>query len=81
MSSKLIRASSNLIPEYSSDPSSPNAQQAWVLRSGSGGTGGGKLTFVGGFGAMMTKHNTGTTFTYQFSYMTLEGTTKRVSLT
>lgn len=80
MSSQLIRARSGTIPELSADPSSPSPQQAWVLRSGSGGTGGGKITFTAGFGALMTKHNTGSSFSYQFSYETLEGTIKRVTL-
>lgn len=68
------------IPQYDADPSSPSAQDAWVLRTTSGGGVGVAgvpmglllaLTYTGGGGAD----------TYQFSYRTNEGTTVRVSLT
>ena len=70
----------SVIPEYAIDPASPNAGDAWVLRQGSGGSGGGKISFVAGMGALMTKANSGGAFTYKFSYQTTEGTTKRVTL-
>ena len=65
------------IPQYSSDPTSPLAEDAWVLRSGAGGSGGGAPI---GLLLSLTKTSTGTTFTYQFSYRTEEGTTKRVTI-
>jgi len=70
-------ASGTTIPQLSSDPSSPAAQTAWVLRTGSGGSGGGKPI---GLLLSLTQPNTGGSFTYQLSYRTIEGTTKRVTL-
>jgi hypothetical protein len=67
----------NIIPEVTVDPTSPNAQDAWVLRSG---------TQVGGgdpIGLLLALTNPGSTagITYQFSYYTTEGNIKRTSLT
>lgn len=70
----------SVIPELNADPAFSSAGDAWVLRSGSGGTGGGKLIFVAGLGMMMTKANSGGAFNYKFSYKTTEGTTVRTSL-
>lgn len=75
----------DIIPQVDADPSSPASQDAWVLhtQSGSGGSGGGKLKTTLGFGSYLVTANTGSTIThtYQLSYQTKEGTTKRVSLT
>lgn len=69
------------IPELSLDPVSPNAGDAWVLKtqSGSGSIGGGKprglllgLTIPGSGGSI--------TFSYKFSYRTSEGSTVRTAL-
>lgn len=68
------------IPQYNSDPVSPAAEDAWVLRTTSGGAGGGKLKSYFGLGFPVTTPGTGVTSTYQFSYRTLEGTTKRVTI-
>lgn len=64
------------IPQYNdTDPASPTAQDAWVLRSGSASTGGSPiglllaLTEAGGGG-----------YSYQFSYYTQEGTIIRAAL-
>lgn len=61
------------IPELTSDPTSPGAEEAWVLRSGgSGGTPIGLLLAL--------TMDVGTPATYQFSYRTTEGTTVRTTL-
>lgn len=63
------------IPQYTTDPSSPEQEEAWVLRSGGSGAIGAPLHMgvtqlsAGGAG-----------FTYQFSYRTKENTTKRVTI-
>lgn len=63
------------IPEYTSDPVSPSAQDAWVRRSGSAG---GQVTlFIGGFPYT----DPGSGYTYEFRYRTTEGTTIGVPLT
>ena len=66
------------IPEYSSDPSSPVAQQAWVLRSGMPGNPGGVP--MGLLLALTYPNIPGIPYTYQFSYYTNEGTTIRTTL-
>lgn len=77
--SLIDRVGGGVIPELAADPASPNPQQAWVLKTaGAAGSGGGlpyglllALTYPGvGGGAP----------TYQFSYETLEGTIKRVTI-
>ena len=69
----------NKIPQVTSDPSSPLAEDAWILATISGGSGGGKLNaFFGAFPYI--SPNTGGTASYQFSFRTLEGTTKRATL-
>ena len=67
-----------VIPELTSDPVSPSPEQAWVLYTFVGGSGSGSpiglllaLTYAGGGGG---------TATYQFSYQTIEGPIKRVTL-
>lgn len=72
-----LTSSSVFIPEYSADPSPAIEKETWVLREGTGasipdGTPIGlllSLTYTG---------NTGTGYTYQLSYRTTEGTTKRI---
>lgn len=67
------------IPQVNSDPSAPVAEDAWVLKTTSGGSASAgdamglllALTYSGGGGAT----------TYQLSYRTKENTTVRVSLT
>jgi hypothetical protein len=66
------------IPEYYTDPVSPVAEQAWVLATGSGAIADG--TPMGLLLALTYTGNGGSGFTYQFSYRTIEGTTKRVTL-
>ena len=65
------------IPEFTTDPSSPISNQAWVLKSGSGGSGGGSPI---GLLLALTYASTGGSTTYQFSYQTTEGTTVRTTL-
>lgn len=60
------------ISQLSSDPASPTSEQAWVLRTGTGGGTPLGLTLV---------FTTPGNFSYQFSYRTQEGTTVRVGLT
>lgn len=70
-------SSGSSIPEVSTDPVSPNAQDAWVLKSG-GTTGGGVITaFIGGFPLLTAGSGSST---YQFSYYTNEGTIVRTTL-
>lgn len=78
ITAKLDEVSS--IPELSSDPSTPSAGDAWVLRQGSGGSGGGKLRMFMGLGFPYVSAGSGGSFTYKFSYQTTEGTTKRVTI-
>lgn len=63
------------IPELTSDPVSPTPEEAWVLYSGTipAGTPMGLLLSL--------TYGTQAIGTYQFSYKTLEGPIKRVSLT
>ena len=68
------------IPQFSTDPSSPNPEDAWVLRSGSGGAIA-DGTPIGLLLALTYTDNEGADFTYQFSYRTKEGTTVRAALT
>jgi len=68
------------IPQYDADPGSPNAEDAWVLHSTSGGAGGGELKFIAGLMTPITSVGA-VSHTYQLSYRTQEGTTKRVTLT
>lgn len=70
-----VATSNVVIPELTSDPVSPTSEEAWVLYSGTipAGTPMGLLLSL--------TYATPTTGTYQFSYRTLEGTTKRVALT
>jgi hypothetical protein len=76
---KLEIISSSAIHQVTEDPVSPEAEEAWVLRSGTGG-GIADGTPIGLLLALTYTDNGGIPFTYQFSYRTKEGTTKRVSL-
>lgn len=66
------------IPQVSTDPVAPAAQDAWVLKTASGAIADG--TPIGLLLALTYKDNTGS-LSYQFSYRTQEGTTKRVTIT
>lgn len=65
------------IPEVSSDPGSPSAGDAWVLRTGSGGTGGGEVKAL--FPLILTA-NSGGSYTYELSYYTEDSTIVRTTL-
>ena len=69
------------IPQLTSDPSSPAAHDAWVLKTGGGGAGGGVFKGFLGLGFPYATVGSGGSPTYQLSYRTEEGTTKRVTLT
>jgi hypothetical protein len=66
------------IPELASDPIAPVAQQSWVLRSGSGAIPDG--TPIGMLLCLTYTGNGGSSFTYQFSYETIEGTIVRATI-
>lgn len=66
-----------LIPEVTVDPSSPTPGQVWVKRTDP--IPGGKLKAISGLGFPIVSPAGGTT-TYQLSYYTLSGDTKRVLL-
>lgn len=77
--SLIDRIGGGVIPELTADPTSPNPQQAWVLKQGgqAGGNGGVPI----GLMLLITDAGQGgSATTYQFSYYTLEGTIKRVTL-
>lgn len=67
----------DLIPQVDSDPYDPVAEESWVLRTVSGGTGSGEAY---GLLLTLTQPGTGGTSSYQFSYQTIEGTTVRTNL-
>ena len=67
-------------PQLSSDPTSPIAQDSWVLRSGSGASipdG----TPIGLLLALTYKDNAGVAYSYLLKYRTKENTTLSVALT
>lgn len=68
------------IPQVNSDPASPTAQDAWVLRSGSGGAIA-DGTPIGLLLSLTYKDNAGVAYSYEFKYRTKEGTTKKVAIT
>lgn len=75
-----ISGGASAIPEYTTDPVSPSPEDAWVLKTTSGGSGtSGKVFAYGGLGFPLIQAGGGTT-TYQFSYRTLEATTIRVTM-
>lgn len=67
-------------PELAADPANPAAQDAWIRKTVSGGSGGGKIGAVLGLGFPYLKTAGGST-SYQFSYRTTEGGTVRITLT
>lgn len=67
------------IPEYDTDPTSPTNGDVWVLRTTSGGGAGAGSAY--GMLAAITNAGVAATKTYQLSYKTETGGTKRVSLT
>lgn len=67
----------DIIPQLTSDPASPKAQDAWILAAVSGGTGGGEAI---GLLLALTTADAGGSSSYQFSYRTKEGTTVRATL-
>lgn len=67
----------DVIPELDSDPSSPQPESSWVLKTTTGGTGAGEA-----FGFLAyTNPGVGGSTSYSFKYRTLEGTTVSVDLT
>ena len=69
-----------LIPQLTSDPASPDAETAWVLRSGTGGAIA-DGTPIGLLLSLTYTGNAGVAFTYAFKYRTKENTTLSVALT
>jgi hypothetical protein len=69
-----------LIPELTSDPASPVAESAWVLRSGSGGAIA-DGTPIGLLLALTYTDNAGEAYSYLLKYRTKENTTLSVALT
>lgn len=67
------------IPQLSTDPSSPNAEDAWVLKQGQAAIPDG--TPIGLLLALTYTGNQASAVSYQFSYRTQEGTTVRTTLT
>lgn len=68
------------IPQLDADPSSPNAEDVWVLRTITGGVGGGEIKGFTGMGMPILTVGAGGSQTYQLSYYTKEGTIERASL-
>lgn len=73
-------AGTSSIPQYDTDPVAPEAGDAWVLRTTSGGAGGGTLQFIAGLMTPITSVGA-VSSTYELSYRTEQGTTKRATLT
>ena len=71
------------IPQLDTDPASPNAEDAWVLKTGGGVSGGGVIQGWIGLGStpILTVGAGAGAATYEFKYRTQEGTTKKVALT
>ena len=67
------------IPQYDADPSSPNAEDVWVLKSSSGGPGVAGVPM--GLLLSLTYTGPGGGTSYQLSFRTKEGTTIRSGLT
>lgn len=70
---------SNHIQELFTDPAVPDPEEVWVLRTGSAGIPDGAP--IGMLLALTYTDNSGSSFTYQLSYQTLEGPIVRVALT
>lgn len=69
------------IPELTADPASPKAEDAWVLKTTGGGSGGGKIIAPLGLGFIALTPDTGSSDAYKFSYRNKDGTTRRFTLT
>lgn len=65
------------ILQLPTDPSNPVSQDAWVLQQGGGGGEGSPIGLL----LSLTNATTAGAETYELSYRTKEGTTKRVELT
>ena len=74
-------ATKTFITEVSTDPTSPEDGETWVLYTHSVGSGGGKLQGIVGLSFPLLSAGAGGSSTYQLSYRTNGGTTKRVTLT
>jgi len=69
------------IPQLDADPASPNAEDAWVLRSGGAVSGGGVIKGWIGLGSTpILSPGSGGASTYALKYRTQEGTTVGVAL-
>lgn len=74
------------IKQYDTDPVSPKPEQAWVLKSGSGGSGAHATTKGMPMGLLValtypkTTTQGGLSVSYQFSYRTKEAITRRVTI-
>ncbi len=68
------------IPEYTSDPSNPRAGDAWVLKTSSGGGGAGSGEPLGLLLALTNAGASASVTTYQFSFETIAGDIKRVTI-
>lgn len=77
---KSARGGGGSIPEYGTDPASPQPGETWVLRSGGGGAGGGEIKAFMGLGFPLLTVGAGGPLTYQLSYQTEAGTTVRTAL-
>jgi len=74
-----VAAGTSGIPQYDSDPGSPAAEDAWVLRTaGSPSSPAGEP--VGLLFAITSAGSAAGADLYQFSYQTVEGTIKRITL-
>lgn len=77
---------SSKIKQYTTDPTNPKAETAWVLRQGTGGgivqlsTKGVPMGLLLALTYATTESTTGVAFTYKFSYRDKEGTTIRSTL-
>jgi len=86
MTIEITQKSSGAIKEYTSDPLSPKAETAWVLRQGTGGgiiqlsTQGVPMGLLLALTYATTATTTGIAFTYKFSYRTKENSTIRNTL-
>lgn len=69
----------DIIPQLDSDPASPKAQEAWVLKEVTGGGAGAGEAY--GLLLALTQPGAGAGNTYTFKYRTKESTTVTVALT
>lgn len=64
-------------PQLNSDPVTPGDETLWVLRTGTGGSGGGEVKAL--FPFILTP-NTGGGYAYELSYRSPDGVTLRTTL-